>query len=82
VIHPELLEILCCPESRQPVRPASEEEKERVNQAIRDGRISGVSEVREALIREDGRFLYPIRDGIPIMLIEDRIEAPEPWIKT
>ena len=29
--------------------------------------------VREGLVREDGLFLYPVRDDIPIMLIDEAI---------
>ena len=29
----------------------------------------------EALIREDGRVLYPVDDGIPVMLVEESIEV-------
>ena len=28
----------------------------------------------EALVREDGKVLYPVDDGIPVMLIEESIE--------
>ena len=31
-------------------------------------------ELEEALVREDGAVLYPIDDGIPVMLIEESIE--------
>jgi len=30
--------------------------------------------ITEALVREDGKVLYPVDDGIPVMLIEESIE--------
>jgi len=84
MIHPELLEILCCPETRQPVREAPEALVESVNRAIRDGSLEmpaggGPPGVLDGgLVREDGKFLYPVRNGIPIMLIEERIAVPPP----
>ena len=84
MIHPELLEILCCPETRQPVRLAPEALVESVNRAIRDQSPKSAASgdkaevLRGGLVREDGKFLYPIRNGIPIMLIEERIAIPEP----
>ena len=30
--------------------------------------------IDEGLVREDGKVLYPIDDGIPVMLIEESIE--------
>ena len=84
MIHPELLEILCCPETRQPVREAPGALVESVNRAIRDGSLETPAGGGEAgvldggLVREDGKFLYPVRNGIPIMLIEERIALPAP----
>lgn len=84
MIHPELLEILCCPETRQPVRVAPAALVETVNRAIRDGRLGAPAsgsktEILEGgLVREDGKFLYPVRNGIPIMLIEERIPISAP----
>ena len=79
-VSPELLEILVCPETKQPVRPASTDELARLNAAVRAGRVRtrggrALSEaVAEGLVREDGRVLYPVDDGIPMMLIEESIE--------
>ena len=84
MIDPELLEILCCPETRQPVRAAPAAVVESVNRAIRDESLesaadgSKVAPLDGGLVREDGKFLYPIRNGIPIMLIEERIAIPAP----
>jgi len=30
--------------------------------------------ITEGLVREDGKILYPVDDGIPVMLIEESIE--------
>jgi uncharacterized protein YbaR (Trm112 family) len=79
-VSPELLEILVCPESRQPVVLASADVIEAVNARIRAGTLRNrggqpvQQELREALVREDGRVLYPVDDGIPVMLVEESIE--------
>lgn len=79
-IDEQLLEILVCPESRQPVSPAPPELLARLNAEIDASRLrtrGGTpveSRVEEGLLREDGRILYVVDDGIPIMLIEESIE--------
>ena len=76
----ELLEILVCPETRQPVAPASAELLARVNEKIRAGQLRNrggdkvEKAIEEGLVRDDGRVLYPVDDGIPVMLIEESIE--------
>ena len=81
-VSPDLLEILICPETQQPVAPAGPEVLARVNAEIAAGRLRNrggepVKEpIAEALIREDGRVLYPVDDGIPVMLIEESVEVP------
>ncbi len=83
MIHPELLEILCCPETKQPVRLASGAVLDRLNRLQQDGELASEggapvkAPIQAGLVREDGRFLYPVQDDIPIMLIEERIPIPE-----
>jgi uncharacterized protein YbaR (Trm112 family) len=79
MVDAELLKILVCPENKTPVRLADDDLVDRINAAIEaqslknragaavDARIDG------GLIREDGEYLYPIRDDIPIMLIDEAI---------
>jgi uncharacterized protein YbaR (Trm112 family) len=79
VVDPELLEILACPETKEPVEIATDELLERLNQAIAAGKVetrggTKLSDPVEAgLVRRDGEILYPVRDGIPIMLVQDSI---------
>ena len=79
-ISRELLEILVCPETKQPVKPAPPELLERLNAEIRAGRLRNrggdavTKEISDALVREDGHALYVVDDGIPVMLIEESIE--------
>ena len=81
MVDAELLEILACPETKQPVRLAHEELVGRVNAAVAAGALKNrdgqpVTEPIEAgLLREDGRYLYPVRDDIPVMLIGEGIEV-------
>jgi len=79
-IDPELLEILVCPETHQPVKPADAEMLKGLNGRIKAGGVKNhqgdvvQKPVEEALVREDGKCLYLIEDGIPNMLIDERID--------
>jgi uncharacterized protein len=79
MLNPELLKILVCPEARTPVAMADPVVLRRVNEAIARGEVTtrGGSPVSQALdsalLREDGLVLYPIRDDIPVMLIDESI---------
>ena len=79
-INPELLEILVCPESKQPVALAPADVLDRLRQEVEAGTLRNrggdpvTTPIEEGLIREDGKILYPVDDGIPVMLIEESIE--------
>ena len=79
-VSPELLEILVCPETKQPVALADDAVLAALNAKIDAGslRNRGGNKVEkpitEGLVREDGKVLYPVDDGIPVMLIEESFE--------
>lgn len=78
-IDKDLLAILCCPETKQSVSLAEEGLIRRLNEAIGLGRVQnrgkqGVTQqVDGGLVRADAKIFYPIRENIPVMLIEEGI---------
>jgi len=79
VVSKDLLSILVCPDSHQPLQLADEALLDKVNRAIRAGRLTNrggqaVSDVlEEGLVRQDAQWLYPVVDGIPVMLVDEAI---------
>ena len=83
MIAPDLLAILCCPETKQDIRLMEPSSVKKLNQRIEKGELKtkggqSVSEkIDGGLLRNDGTVVYPIRDQIPIMLIEEGILIEE-----
>lgn len=79
MIDPELLKIMCCPETHQAIALADTPMIEALNHQIAAGQLknrAGLA-VKEkldgGLLREDRKFLYPVRQNIPVMLIDEAI---------
>ena len=78
-----LLEILVCPENKTPVKPAEPGLVERINAAITAGTLKNragepvTEKIEEGLVREDGRVLYPVREDIPVMLVDEGIDLTQ-----
>ena len=79
MIDKELLEILACPASYQPLAEASAELLEALNARIAAGGVTNVggqpvdAPLEGGLVREDGVVVYPIRDRIPVLLVDEGI---------
>ena len=79
MLDAELVEILACPETHQPVRVADDELVRRLNAAIAGGQVVNrdgqpvTGPIQGGLVREDGAYLYPVRDDIPVMLIGEAL---------
>lgn len=73
------VQILRCPETRQELKLAEPATVEEMNARIKQGQLRNragqvVNEPLEAgLIRADGKWLYPVRKGLPVMLIDEAL---------
>ena len=78
-----LLEILCCPSTKMAVRMARQDEIAALNHSITDGNVHSVAgalvatPLTEALITRDGKTIYRIDAGIPVMLIDEGINTQQ-----
>ena len=76
----KLLDILACPVTRQPLALLETSRLKSLNAAIEAGRVNfgehaQTEPLREALITRDGKRVYRIDDGIPVLLPEEGLEA-------
>ena len=78
-IDDAFLDLLICPATRHKLRRLVEGELDRTNRRIAgggirmaDGRVVD-QPLTEALATEDGSRIYPVRDGIPVLLAEEAI---------
>ena len=78
-LDPDLLAILCCPETKQDVSLADNGLINQLNDHIEKRKVKNKGDqiVTErldgGLLRADRKILYPIRQDIPVMLIEEGI---------
>jgi uncharacterized protein YbaR (Trm112 family) len=79
----QLLEILCCPVTKSPVRLLRRDEMDALNRSIEAGSVktsNGVVVARRvdsALITRDGQMIYRVDDDIPVMLADEAIETKQ-----
>ena len=75
-----LLDIICCPVTRQPLELLDAGRLSRLNAAMAGGGIRNQAEqvvegdLAEVRVTRDGRFAYPVREGMPILLGEECID--------
>ena len=79
----KLLDILCCPVTKIPVRMLPKDKLQKLNEAIAQGNVHYVDgrviedQLEEGLITENGKTVYRVKEGIPVMLQEEGIATDQ-----
>jgi len=78
-----LLTILRCPISHKGLAVLKKDELARINVAIEAGELVNhegaaiANPLTEALITDDGKRIYPVDDGIPVLLEDESISMEQ-----
>ena len=78
-----LLTILRCPVTHKGLSVLKKDKLEKINKAIDAGEVSTLEGVRvneplvEALVTDDGKRVYPVNDGIPVLLEGESIHMEQ-----
>lgn len=79
----KLLDILCCPISKQPLAMVNSAELNTLNMAIGSGNVRKNDEtaqtqlLKQALITRDHKMIYRIEDDIPVLLADEGIATSQ-----
>lgn len=76
----EVLSILRCPETRQALVIAEAAVVERLNEQVAAGSLRNAGgqpltvKLDGGLVRADGQALYPVRNKVPVLLVDEAIQ--------
>ena len=79
MIDPDALRLLRCPETHAPLHAATDAELARLNEQIAAGAVKNRSgkivaqPLGGALVTDNRKFVYPIRNDIPVLVAEEAI---------
>jgi uncharacterized protein YbaR (Trm112 family) len=79
MLDPEILKLMRCPETHQELRAADATLLEQLNGKIQAGALKTRSgqvvkeKIDGGFVRADGKWLYVIRGGLPVMLVDEAI---------
>jgi len=78
-VDQSFLSLLRCPRTGGEIRLAGAEELAAYNEALGEGKLSNAAgkkleqAMEGALVSECGRWLYPVHEGIPVLLVEEAV---------
>lgn len=83
MISEAVLRILVCPQSKQQLKTLNKKATEEVENLFDKGLLKTVGDSKVVdkplamLVREDRKVAYQVKDGIPVLLVEEGIDLSE-----
>jgi uncharacterized protein YbaR (Trm112 family) len=85
-ISKELIQMLRCPETKEVLAEAPESLIVKINKAIEQkiayyrNNTPVLERIDGGLLRSDGKYLYPVRGDIPILLVDESIVIDDNYL--
>ena len=82
-LDPAIVKCLCCPETHQSLALADAALIGKLNDQFLAGKLRNragqplASRLDGGLLRQDGKFLYPIHENLPVLLVDEAIPVAE-----
>lgn len=83
MVSDSLLDMLACPETREPLRQVNRRLLTRLNEEVAAGRLRNIAgmpveiPLDDALIADSGHKIFPIFDNITVLITDEAIELTE-----
>ena len=83
-LEESFLAMLRCPRTGGELRLAGAEELAALNQSLLEGKLKNAAgrkmerSMEGAMVSACGRWLYPVHDGIPVLLVEEALQLGQP----
>jgi uncharacterized protein YbaR (Trm112 family) len=82
LLSDEIIKILCCPKTKLPLKLLDQSAIDKINKEIENGELKYFTgdtvhdKIDGGFLRIDGKLLFPIKNEIPVLIMDEAIDIP------